>query len=287
MIERYQLRYFLAVVDAGTFSRAASQVNVTQPTLSVGIGKLEAALGARLFLRNSQRVNLTDAGARLLTHARSIEGGFNSLEIHALGPAPTRVLRIGVLSTIPTRLVSELILENRASPGADELEIVEGTERDLIARLQRRRIDVALTIIRPGAAQFPSEVLFREGYALAVPNWHAHAQAQVVAGDALAQETMIVRRHCEILSETSRYFTGHGVRPRFSFRSTNDDRTVALVRAGLGITVMPDCFIEPGIARPKLAGFDHQREIGLIVASPALLAPGGSPTLSVLRALRP
>jgi len=70
MIERYLLRYFLAVVDNGNFSRAAQQVNVAQPTLSVGIAKLEKALGVPLFERTNRRVHLTDAGAQLLAHAR-------------------------------------------------------------------------------------------------------------------------------------------------------------------------------------------------------------------------
>ena len=66
MIERYLLRYFLAVVDQGNFSRAAAHCLVSQPTLSVGIAKLEQAVGAPLFLRSNQRVELTEAGSRLM-----------------------------------------------------------------------------------------------------------------------------------------------------------------------------------------------------------------------------
>src|SRR3546814_5358189 len=77
MIDRYLLRYFLAVVDTGSFSKAAAQANVTQPTLSVGIGKLERLIGATLFHRTSQRVHPTEAGSRLLPHARRIENDFN------------------------------------------------------------------------------------------------------------------------------------------------------------------------------------------------------------------
>ncbi|HLZ99343.1 MAG TPA: LysR family transcriptional regulator, partial [Steroidobacteraceae bacterium] len=62
MIDRYLLRYFLAVIDCGSFSKAAKQLNVAQPTLSVGIGKLERLLGASLFQRTSKRVNITEAG---------------------------------------------------------------------------------------------------------------------------------------------------------------------------------------------------------------------------------
>lgn len=287
MIERYQLRYFLAVVDAGNFSRAAAQVNVTQPTLSVGIGKLEKALGAKLFLRNSQRVHLTEAGVRLLAHARAIEGEFNSLEGRLAEPSRPAVVRLGVLGTIPTRLVEQVVAFNRDAAQPEALEIVEGAERDLVSRLQRRRIDLALTLVRPGEARFAYEPLFREGYFVAAPAWHPCAELDVVAGESLAQETMIVRRHCEALAHTSRHFTERGVRPRFSYRTTNDDRAMAMVKAGLGVTVMPDSHAEPGRARPRLAGFDLEREVGLLFADPAFLARTDSAVLQALRALRP
>lgn len=284
MIDRYQLRYFLAVVDAGNFSRAAAQVNVTQPTLSVGIGKLEKGLGARLFLRNSQRVQLTEAGVRLLAHARAIEREFNDLEGRVSQTRPAGTLRVGVLSTIPIRLLSGLVRSMR-SGGEEAIELIEGNERDLVGRLQRRRIDVALTLVRPGESRFAVEPLFEEGYSLAAPAWHAYANAGVVAGDLLADEVMIVRRHCELLSETSRFFTERGVRPHFAFRSTNDERTVALVKAGLGVTVIPDSYAEPGLALVKLAGFNHSRRIGLLFASPELAGETGPQALQALRTL--
>ena len=266
MIDRYHLRYFLAVVDAGNFSRAAAQMNVTQPTLSVGIAKLEDGLGARLFLRNSRRVQLTQAGARLLHHARAIESEFNALDLRVFEQAPARTLRIGVLSTIPTRMIEAVVRANAAASAPDTLEIIEGAERDLLGRLQRLRIDVALTLVRPGESRFEHEVLFEEGYRLAASADHPCAGMDVVAGESLAGETMIVRRHCEVLSETSRYFTDRGVRPHFSFRTTNDDRTTALVKAGLGVTVMPESLAEPGLAMPRLAGFNARRRIGLVWA---------------------
>ena len=286
MIDRYQLRYFLAVVDAGNFSRAAQQVNVTQPTLSVGIAKLEQALGARLFLRNSRRVQLTEAGVRLLAHARAIESEFNSLEGRISGRGAGPVLRVGVLSTIPGRLVSEFVTRSRAAAPQDTLELVEGSERDLVGRLQRRRLDVALSLIRTDETRFPTEPLYEEGYSLAAHAAHVHATAAAIPGDLLGAETMIVRRHCEALSETSRYFTERGVRPYFAFRSTNDERTVALVKAGLGVTVIPDSFAEPGLSLIKLIGFHQTRRIGLIFASPEIAARRDLPALEALRAVR-
>jgi DNA-binding transcriptional LysR family regulator len=271
-------------VDAGSFSRAATQVNVTQPTLSVGIAKLEEALGVRLFLRNSQRVQLTQAGVRLLAGARAIEGEFNALDARISETAERPVLRVGVLSTVPTRLLERVVAAHRARGAASGLQLVEGVERDLVNRLQRGRIDVALTLIRPGEQRFACEALFDEGYAVAVAADHPCAGREQVAAETLAQETMIVRRHCEVLSETSRHFTERGVRPRFSYRSTNDDRALALVRAGLGITVMPESYAAEGEAWPRLAGFGQRRTIGLMLA-PGFQAGDGD-GLEALRSLR-
>ena len=285
MIERYQLRYFLAVVTAGNFSRAAAQVNVSQPALSVGVAKLEATLGSRLFRRNSQRVHLTEAGARLLARARLIEREFNSLSEGLEDQAPRAILRLGVLSTFPTRLLTQVVQTNTAAEVPDALEVVEGVERDLVERLQRRRIDLALTLLRPNEARFPSLELFVEGYSLVLPPGHPLAGQAEAPGEAFADDTMIVRRNCEVLSETSRYFTARGVRPRFSFRSTHDDRTFALVRAGLGVALAPDSCVGEGLCAIKLAGFNHQRRVGLLFADEAL-CEAASPTLAALRALQ-
>ena len=169
---------------------------------------------------------------------------------------------------------------------AEPVEIVEGVERDLLARLLRRRIDLALTLLRPGEARFVGEPLFEEGYSLVAGKDHPLAAQASAPGEAFAKETMIVRRHCEVLSQTSRYFTERGVRPRFSLRSTNDERVLAYVKAGLGVTVAPDSYSDPDLAMVKLAGFDHTRTVGLLFAD-EILQRRSSPVLQGLRSLRP
>ena len=123
-----------------------------------------------------------------------------------------------------------------------------------------------------------------EGYRLALPASHPLAAREEVAAEELAADTMIVRRHCEALAATSRHFTARGVRPFFALRTYDDGRAMALVEAGLGLTVMPDCFAAPGISRPRLSGFDERRTIGLLHA-PGLPAErrARSPILDALR----
>lgn len=284
MIHRYHLRYFLAVVETGNFSRAAAKMNVTQPTLSVGLAKLETDLGTKLFLRNSRRVHLTESGSRLLEHARTIEHEFAKVERDMAGRDQGRLTRLGVLATVPTALIERIVQHHSGLKGHDRLEILDGSERDLITHLDRGRIDFALTVLRPEPGRFTQEWLYSEGYALAVPLGHRCADMASVKAEELADEIMIVRRHCEVLSATSRHFTERGVRPEFSFRSSNDDKVLALVRAGLGITVMPESYRDPGLKRPRLAGFDYSRDIGLLFSDQA--AATGSAANSVAVAIR-
>lgn len=282
MIDRYLLRYFLAVIDHGNFSRAAEQCNVSQPTLSVGIAKLERMLGRPLFHRTNRRVELTPAGAHLAVHARRIEAEFNLAETAVAGQGRRRIVRLGVLATISSAFVTRFVAAPR--DGEEQVELVEGRERDLLDRLARGRIDVALTILRADNDRYEREALWREGYGLAMPGDHALAGERTIAGEALADNVMIVRRNCEVLAETSHYFTTRGVRPFFAARTTSDDRALALVAAGLGVTVMPDRHAAPGVVRARLAGFDHVREVGLLYAGHANRTDLGD--AGVIRAVR-
>ncbi len=257
MIDRYHLRYFLAVVDTGNFSRAAAACNVSQPTLSVGIAKMEQGLNRTLFHRTNRRVELTQAGAALLAHARTIEAGFAAAEREAAGAVSMPTVRLGVLSTVPRRWIEAFLMRRHADAGGDRLEIVEGNERDLRTRLARGRIDTALTILRDDMDGATGRPIVSEGYSLALSTAHPLAGRDRLRAEDIAHEPMLVRRHCELLSETSRFFTARGIRPFFPARTTSDDKALAYVRAGLGLTVMPDGFAEAGVARVSLEDFSQ------------------------------
>jgi DNA-binding transcriptional LysR family regulator len=262
-MDRYLLRYFLAVAELGSFSKAAERTGVTQPTLSVGIAKLEEQLGARLFERTTRRVSLTPAGSRFLGHARRIAQEYEAA-LREVSEAPQRKrVRAGVLSTIYARDLERVVARHAELASDEALELLDGSERDLANRLTDGRLDVALTILRPGLERFAQERLRNEPYVLIVPASHKLANTEAIDGGELAGETMIVRRQCEALSEISRYFTSRDVRPSFSFRTLSDDRAMSMVAAGLGITVAPASFRRPGLAQVKLKGFDVSRDVGL------------------------
>jgi len=282
-MDRYLLRYFLAVIDQGTFSKAAAACHVSQPTLSVGIAKLEQALGKPLFHRTSRRIELTPAGATLLPHARRIEAEFARAERRVRGAAAARVVRLGLVTTLPPRWIEGYLGRLRAYAPEERVEIVEGRKSELTERLGRGRIDAALTVLRGDEERPTHRPLVTEGYSLALSVRHRLAGRHAIDAEELFEEPMIVRHNCELLSETSRFFTARGVRPFFPARTASEERALAYVRNGLGITIMPNGFEAEGVARVRLAGFDFVRHIGLLFGSH--VEPGGLLARPALRLL--
>ncbi len=267
MIKRAHLRQFMAVVDNGTFTRAAERLGITQPSLSAGIAELERLIGSQLFLRERRRVRLTDAGNRLAAHARSIEREFRAAEASLTDAAPPAApLALGVLTSISTTQLAALV---QGWNGARGLELVEGTDAELRRRLAEGRLAFALTLLRPEDGERGVEPLLDEPYRLMLPASHPLASAGRLDPRDVAGEVMIARRSCEILAETSRFFTQRGIRPPFALRSANDDRCMEMVRAGLGITTAPRSLARDGVIAMPLADYDFRRSIGLVTGTGA------------------
>lgn len=285
MIDQYLLRYFLAVAETGNFSRAARRVSVTQPTLSAGIAKLERELGARLFDRDRQRVALTPAGSRFLVRARRIAAEYEHALVELSEVTDPTLLRIGILNTIPTRLVEGWLTAHRALGSGEALEILDGSERDIAERLERGRIDLALSVVRPHHARFAPEVLARERYMMVLPPDHPLAGESDVQAEQLARDRMALRRHCEALPEINRFFVERGVRPRFVLKTTSDERVLAVVRSGAGIGMMPESFAAGPERFVPVRDFELVREVGLLHAGEVQAQQAkGSPFVALVRA---
>ncbi|MFO0806324.1 MAG: LysR family transcriptional regulator [Gemmataceae bacterium] len=102
-MELHQLRYFVAVAETGSFTRAAEREGVTQPTLSEQVMRLESkkhGVGRRLFDRLGRKVVLTDAGSELLGRAQSILAAVNEAERAIRDSAEGGRLRVGAIPTV-------------------------------------------------------------------------------------------------------------------------------------------------------------------------------------------
>ena len=263
MMDRQLIRYFLAVIDTGTFSGAAGLCRVSQPTVSAGIMRLEESLGQMLFNRSNRRVELTPAGARLEPHARRIEAEFGEARRAVAEVEPSQLIRLGVAGTIATALIERIAVAARAVPGLT-LEFVERRPSETMGLLDRGRTDLILTPVSP-ADERPAIALFAERYVLAMAGDHPLVAESIISSDQLGREAMLVRRQCEALAQVSQFFTARGIRPFMAARSVSEDRIASYVRAGLGVTVMPESLLQHGIAGRPLVGLDLRRTVAIVV----------------------
>jgi DNA-binding transcriptional LysR family regulator len=105
--------------------------------------------------------------------------------------------------------------------------------------------------------------LARESYLIALAEGHPLARKPELRLDDLRGLPFVARPHCEVHASGRRVLANHGIRPRTAARTTNDERALALVAAGLGAALMPECYGAPGVAMAPAAGLDFSRRLGL------------------------
>jgi LysR family hydrogen peroxide-inducible transcriptional activator len=267
-MEMHQLRYFVAVARSGNFSRAADECRVAQPSLSQQILKLEDEVGERLFERTRRRAILTQAGTLFLPHAlNSLEAAERGRqEIQEMDGQVRGKIVLGALPTIAPYFLPEIIrLFREKYPGA-ELILHEQTTEQLLRKLEENEIDLAIISDAPANPNIQVEQLFSEELLLCLPVGHTLVhQKSVVAAD-LRQEKFILMHdsHC-LGAQTQQFCQSKGFKPRISCRSAQVGTVLAMVKAGLGISLIPEMAREhgreEGIAYRSLNGVRPKRAI--------------------------
>lgn len=260
-MELKQVRYFLAVADAGSFSAGARRAFVTQPTLSVAIAALEAELGAKLFERRARGVVVTAEGERVLEHARAILRETEALKASGREAVPGKPLKLGLLPTLPPPFVAQTLSQLRALEPSRPWHMEDASIGVLHQRLTAGRYDAILTSLgRPEAGKRQVE-LMRDVQAVAVAK--SERPRGRVMPTFLHGRPLIVRVHCEMLQAASRVLDVWHVQPHVVARTDSDARALAMVAAGIGACLLPDSFQHDGVAFVRPEGPVLGRRLGL------------------------
>ncbi len=166
-----QLRYFVGVATAGSLTQAAEKLHVAQPALSQQILRLERELGEPLLLRHSRGISLTEAGSRLLAHARFILEQVEQaqLDVADAGGRPRGTVRVGMPRSASDLFGIELLVRAlRAYPDL-KVAVVDRLSEELNGLLADNELDLCLTFARPEQGWVESEPMYTENLCLAVP----------------------------------------------------------------------------------------------------------------------
>lgn len=241
-----QLRHFLAVANAQSFSRAAEQLNIAQPPLSRTIRQLEQDVGGPLFDRTARPLALTPLGKLLHEQARQILVRMNDMQDMMRTAAATerRRFTIGfVASTIYARL-PELIRAFRQRAPDVELSLVESTTLDQISALKEGRIDVGFGRIRFEDPAIKRTILRNERLAVALPRGHnlALGERPLTLKQVAAEPQILYPRapRPSYADQVVSLFRDHGLEPKIAHESRELQIAIGLVAAEEGVAIIPE-----------------------------------------------
>jgi LysR family hydrogen peroxide-inducible transcriptional activator len=252
-----ELRYLVAVAEHRHFGRAAEACNVSQPTLSSQIKKLEDELGVMLLERTNKRVDITPVGEQILRHAQRALAETGQMEAVARAARDPLVgaLKLGVIPTLAPYLMPLILKPLRQAYPELTIELWEDQTRALVEGIRNHRLDAALLATETGAPEITEIVLFEEPLLAALPRNHRLAGAKRVSEESLMDELLVLAEgHClanQALAACGAKNgagngAGHGGVPwhaRSGLRGTMQAATletlVNLVAAGYGATLIP------------------------------------------------
>ncbi len=238
-MEIRQLKAFLAIAEAKTFTAGARRVNVTQAAISMQIRQLEEEVGLPLFTRTPRRVILTEAGEYLLERARKILREHDSAlaEIAEVAGAEYGRLRIGSASgTFAMNQLPNIMAGLREKFPNAELSVSAGTSEKLVDKMMHGELDTAFVSLPVDNLNVSTESLFSdEIVAIAHPK-HPLAKEKFISAATLAGEKLILgERGGNTRRMIDDFFQAANVKPNVSMELSRQEAITKMVEEGMGV----------------------------------------------------
>ncbi|KQT87941.1 LysR family transcriptional regulator [Aurantimonas sp. Leaf443] len=234
-----QLRTFVAIVDSGSFTRAAEDVFKTQSAVSMQMRRLEERLGLSLFERNGRAVRLTEGGARLLTYARRLLTLSHEALLAFDDEAVQGHVRIGLPDDYAERFLPEILARFSRSNPLVELQIACEPTSHLVEHVEKGRLDVAL--VTDCHRNFNGvEIVRREPLHFVTSASHDVHRAEILP-------LAVGRLDCAWRVEGCQALDAIGRRYKVLFTSWSAQIITSAVLSGLAVSVLAECALRPGM----------------------------------------
>jgi DNA-binding transcriptional LysR family regulator len=250
-----KLRIFLTVARTGSFTRAADELNLRQPTVSQQVQALERSLRTSLFERTGRRVTLTAAGETLVPYAERLLALADEAETATRGAAglAARTLRLGAGNTLATYVLPDLLARLRWERPDILVQVRVGNTDQLITAVVDNRIELALVgepLNHPLLAIHP---FLHDDLVVIVPPDDSWAEQQTVELDELRTRTLLLRETGSALQATVvGLLREHGIEPQHTMTLGNLEAIKRSVEAGLGVSIVPELAVRREVRNDTL-----------------------------------
>lgn len=241
-IELRHVRYVIAAAEHGSFRGAAAALGVQESAISRRIRDLEVWLGTVLFVRTHSGVHLTDAGKQFVKRGRKAMSHIRLArsEATAIGQGADGQVRIGILSSLASGFLSDLIQAFGARYRGVQMTFIDGNPTQHVAAVRQHQLDVTFVI---GASRWRgcrSQHFWSERVFAVLPTNHPHADDDEVHFADLAGESFIFSESApgeEMYDYLVQRFADLGHQPDIHQQGVGRDNLMRLVALGRGLTV--------------------------------------------------
>lgn len=285
-----QLRAFIAVARQGSFTKAATAVRVSQPTLTMSVQALEESISLRLFDRDTRNVKLTEAGRQFLAIAERLVAEFDDAIEGARqkGAIVSGRVAVACLASVASSVLGPILRKFAAAHPGIVIRLLDGADRSIVERVYDRQADFGIGSRPIESAEIQFEALIKDLYYAVLPKGHRLASQKNVALQQLEASPFVA------------FKSGTGLRQILDAALSKVDCRIniaceveqlttvkALVEIGLGISAVPS-FCIPAIQAENIVTRlivdpNVEREIGIITRQGPSLPPAAERLRRMIR----
>lgn len=275
-----QIRSFVHVARLGSFTAAADVLNLTQPTLTVQIRRLEEALDVRLFDRSTRMVTMTRVGQSLLPVFERLVEDLDAAITDTRDLAASRrgVVRIAALPSVAAAVLPGVIETFRRTYSGATFVIRDVVAERAVEMVRDEEVDIGIT----GGGRLSSEVTIlrqkEEGFCAVFPTGHPlDGEGPVTVHDIAAHPIIMLHSSTSVREVVEDAFARAGETIRTACEATYMMTAAGLVSGGLGITILPtsarEVYAFPNLKTSPVAGKEFVRRVSVIVRKGRTLPP--------------
>ena len=283
------IRAFLALARAGSFTRAAVELHVSQPTLTVQIQQLEIEVGVKLFDRNKRHVALTQAGRdllipleRILIDVEAIAASTDELLAHRRG-----LVTVAALPSVAAGILPRAIRKLSESFPGITVRVFDGVASAVAAMVRAGQVDFGISSQTYGDRELTSDVLIMDRLCAVVATDHPLAKKRSMTLHELARHPLILM----LKDSSSRQivdlaFNREGLVSNVAYETTYGTTVAGLAQAGLGVGILPESMVGSSrLQQLSIRGGALSRRISVIKRAGRSLSPTAGKLRQTLQTL--
>ena len=266
IVNMNQLRSFYTAAKLGSISRAAEELMVTPPAITMQVKQLEGTIGIRLLVRDGNSIRLTDTGAVVLKRAEKIFQEIREMEgfLEDVSTGKSGELRVGCPETPLKRFLPLITAFRKTYPGIRVI-LDQGSNAEMVRSIENHRNELAVIRYRPSNSKLKIKVIWREEVLLVASPTSVHLPGSEISAMQLSEIPLILRREGSAVREiVLEYLRKFKIRPLVSMESLSVSLLKEFVEQDSGAGFLERDAVEEELRAGTL------KEVRILEGSPAI-----------------